>query len=435
MTITIHYDYQVFSTHLFAGIPRYFVEIASRISRYPDVDVSVFAPFYMNRFLAARRNQISIIGFYQSHPIPHTARTIRSLNAVLFRGYSVFSRPDIVHETFYWPRRTASRASKIVLTVHDTIVERFPEYFPSVSEQRQLKAAALRRADHIICISQNTRKDLLELYEVDSNKISVVYLGSSLGKCESAPIDLGGPFILYVGIRRTYKNFLRLLEAFGTSKLYETHKLICFGGGDLNPEELSSIQRYGIPRECVLQTEGDDAALAGHYKAASAFVYPSLYEGFGIPLLEAMECHCPVICSDSSAFPEVAGDAAVYFDPRSVTSISRALLEVTQSPEKRAQMIGEGKVRLSLFSWDRCAAETYAVYQALLSPSRTPPGIPLKRMLSGRFTFSSSSNPVRRRGRQVAPNVEKVGNDCEERLRNNRSEYNSRDADPPGQVD
>jgi glycosyltransferase involved in cell wall biosynthesis len=364
--ISIQYDHQVFSTHLFGGIPRYFVEVASRISRYPDVNASVFAPFYINRFLAARRNQISIIGFYQPHPIPHTARTIRSLNAVLFRGYSVFSRPDIVHETFYWPRRAASGASKIVLTVHDTIVERLPQYFQSVGEQRELKARALRRADHIICISQNTRRDLIEFYEVDPDKISVVYLGSSLDKCELAPIDPGDPFILYVGIRRTYKNFLRFLEAFGTARLYETHKLVCFGGGKLNPEELSSMQRHGIPRECVLQTEGDDAALARHYKAADAFVYPSLYEGFGIPLLEAMECHCPVICSNSSAFPEVVGDAAVYFDPRSVASVSRALVEVTQSPEKRAQMISKGKARLSLFSWDRCAAETYAVYQALL---------------------------------------------------------------------
>ena len=84
-----------------------------------------------------------------------------------------------------------------------------------------------------------------------------------------APIDLGDPFILYVGIRRTYKNFLRFLEAFGTSRLYEMHKLVCFGGGKLNPEELSSMQRRGIPRECVLQTEGDAAALARHYKAAA----------------------------------------------------------------------------------------------------------------------------------------------------------------------
>jgi glycosyltransferase involved in cell wall biosynthesis len=369
MQIKIHYDSQVFSTHVFGGIARYFVEIASRISRYPEADVRIFAPIFLNRFLAAKRNELSVIGFCQPRPIPHTSRIIRSLNAALFRGYSTFSKADIVHETFYWPRRTSSRASRVVLTVHDTIAERLPEHFPAVAEERKLKMAALKRADHIICVSENTRKDLMELYAVNPNKISVVYLGSSLYQPTVIPPDSADPFFLFVGARFTYKNFERLLEAFGVSQLYRTHKLVCFGGGMFSSRELSCMEKYGIPRLRVHQTEGDDSTLARYYSAAEAFVYPSLYEGFGIPLLEAMECGCPVVCSDASAFPEVAGDAAVYFDPWNVASMTRALLEVSQSPAKRSEMISKSKARVSLFSWDRCAEQTYAAYQDLLSQS------------------------------------------------------------------
>jgi glycosyltransferase involved in cell wall biosynthesis len=107
--------------------------------------------------------------------------------------------------------------------------------------------------------------------------------------------------------------------------------------------------------------------LAKYYAAAEAFVYPSLYEGFGIPLLEAMECSCPVLCSNNSSLPEVAGDAAIYFDARDTQDMSNAMLRVVQSSGERHRLISLGKRRVKQFSWDICARQTYAVYEKVLS--------------------------------------------------------------------
>ncbi len=361
----ICYDYQIFATQKYGGISRYFVELASRIHQFPGTTVRIVAPFYRSKFLSAKSGAVPVLGFYSD--MWGTRRIGRKLDIALSRPISAIYAPDIVHETYYSLNRTSSATAKTVVTVHDMIEELFPEYFPMSKRTIEIRKAVFQRVDHVICISESTRADLIRLYEIDPQKISVVNHGSSLVISIGPPIAIGAPFFLYVGDRGGYKNFIGLLAAFAESQLFKTHKLVCFGGGLLTAPEQERINELRIPNGRVLFVGGDDALLARYYAAAEAFVYPSLYEGFGIPLLEAMQCGCPVICSNNSSIPEVAGDAAIYFDARDTQDISHAILKVVQSPEERPKLVLKGNARVKQFSWDICAQQTYAVYERLLS--------------------------------------------------------------------
>jgi len=175
------------------------------------------------------------------------------------------------------------------------------------------------------------------------------------------------PFILFVGARGGYKNFDRLLQAYaGRSILHESYDLVAFGGGDFSGNERALVRSLGLNENQVRQLGGDDAVLSVLYQQASLFVYPSLYEGFGIPPLEAMSLDCPVICSNTSSMPEVVGNAAVQFNPHDIDSIANALEAVITNPTLQADLRQRGRERLHAFSWHRCALETLNVYRKVL---------------------------------------------------------------------
>jgi len=273
---------------------------------------------------------------------------------------------DIYHETYYSMADNCPRSAKRVITVFDMIHEKFPEYFSTVDETREIKAHVVSHADHCICISENTRQDLINLLGVPEEKTSVVHLGYSLsGRPEHArQIKRDSPFILYVGSRDKYKNFRLFLSAFSASPLLrEKFSIICFGGGALTTKELEQIDSLGLS---VQQVSGSDDLLAGLYASAATLVYPSLYEGFGIPLLEAMAYHCPVVCSSSSSLPEVVGDAAEFFDPLDEISLCQAIERVVSSPEHADMLAHKGKERIRGFSWEKCAQNTLQIYRKIL---------------------------------------------------------------------
>ncbi|MEM2154884.1 MAG: glycosyltransferase family 1 protein, partial [Nitrososphaeria archaeon] len=142
-------------------------------------------------------------------------------------------------------------------------------------------------------------------------------------------------------------------------------KIVCFGGGLFSAEEIDLMIKLGLSEDQVIQISGDDKTLAHLYRNAAVFVYPSLYEGFGIPLLEAMSLGCPVICSNTSSFPEVAGNAAEFFDPYEADSIAVALENVLYSSEKSKHLVNLGYERVKNFSWEKCADETRSIYLSL----------------------------------------------------------------------
>ena len=153
---------------------------------------------------------------------------------------------------------------------------------------------------------------------------------------------------------------------FRESRAELNFNLICFGGGEFTKAELTLFKELGLKENQIRQCSGDDQLLARLYTSASVFVYPSLYEGFGIPPLEAMSYKCPVVCSDSSSIPEVVGDAGEFFDPYSIESISLAIERVVESNILSNDLIRKGNDRLKLFSWDKCANETLKVYKSLI---------------------------------------------------------------------
>ena len=193
----------------------------------------------------------------------------------------------------------------------------------------------------------------------------MVYHANSLTAAPGDVRPLAQPYVLFVGMRAAYKNFDRLLDALAHSpQLPSDLRLACFGGGPLTPAERERIAAAGLAHR-VHPFGGGDHVLASLYAHASAFVYPSLYEGFGIPLLEAMHYGCPVLASRIACFVEVAGPAVLYFEPHDPEDLGGQLARLLSDSALRAGLVAAGKERERQFSWERCARETVDFYRAV----------------------------------------------------------------------
>lgn len=362
----IVYDHQIFLMQQFGGISRYYSELASRLSQNSAFDVSVIAPFHENQHLRSARG-CKVIGNYFTHRFWGANRIRRWGRKLAFQCLCWSkNKADIVHETYYSINPWGS-AHYRVLTVYDMIHELFADEFKDDPYTTIAKRAAVSRADHVICISESTRQDLIELFGVDKWKTSVVHLGFSLNADKNvrpASLASGKPYLLYVGSRGGYKNYTQLCRVFSSLSLKSDFDLVAFGGGAFTVGEAADLTQLGIANR-VHQVSGYDGVLASYYKGATAFIYPSLYEGFGIPPLEAMNFGCPVVCSNTSSIPEVVGDAAVLFDPASEESMRVAIESLLRNDELRAEMIRRGYARGQHFSWDKCAAETATIYRQI----------------------------------------------------------------------
>ena len=363
----VAFDPQMFMLQEYGGITRYYCSLARALAAQPDMTVRIVAPLHVNSHLAALPPGFG--GGCRVPRLPRTGRLLRLTGRLLSRPALRRFHPDLVHETYYSPDAYAPPGAKRVVTVVDMIHELFPETFAKNDPTSAWKRLATQRADHVLCISESTRRDLLERIDLPAEKVSVVHLGFDLPEIGTATAAAPSrPYLLHVGQRGGYKNFTGLLRAFaGSARLKRDCDLLCFGGGAFTREERALIGSLGFADGQISQRGGDDAALAAAYRAAAAFVYPSLYEGFGIPLLEAMSQGCPVICGNTGSFPEVAGDAAEYFDPRDADSLHAALERLLESPARRDELIRHGRARAAQFSWARCAAETRAVYERVLA--------------------------------------------------------------------
>lgn len=366
--LRILFDYQTFTIQQVGGISRYFCALAGELAGYPDTWVRVVAPVHLNTYLAKAKREVAF-GCYVGG-IPKKRAVSRALSSLLFAPIARAARPDIVHETYYAPRAPGRGIAHRVLTVFDMTHEKLPHEFSASDKTRQLKAAAVGRADRIVCISENTRRDLLDTLSCPEDKVTVTYLGydplHANGQSAAALVG-AGPYLLHVGARKGYKNFAGLARAFAASSwLKENFRLICFGGRGFSSAERAMLAELKLGAERVLHIAGDDERLAALYAGAAAFVYPSKYEGFGIPPLEAMSLDCPVICGAISSIPEVVGEAGEYFDPDDIESMRDAMERVLQSSTRRQELVQLGRERCRLFTWERCARETRDVYRTLI---------------------------------------------------------------------
>ena len=175
------------------------------------------------------------------------------------------------------------------------------------------------------------------------------------------------PYILYVGDRKKYKNFLNFLKAYSISKnLKKDFCIVCCGGEKITPAERKIISELKIDISKIIQIDADDSILSNLYKKAAAFVYPSKYEGLGLPPLEAMSLGCPVITSNHEAIIEAVGDAAILFNPEEPEDIKDKIEDVLYSNDLKKKLKLLGINRSKLFSWDKCAEETLQVYNKIL---------------------------------------------------------------------
>lgn len=356
-------DEQIFTIQEYGGISRLFFELARQFERHPEwgVDVLPMDSSIINRYVLEDKVLAQKLHVHQAQG------KYRALAKYLLRK-NTRAAADIVHNTFYLPHGLMGYpGSKRVVTIHDMI----PEMLPKTRRRLDLltmKGKYIRQADHIICVSAATRGDLLRLYPHIEAPISVVHHGVD-------PIftpgvarwsDLPTEYILFVGNRGQYKDAAVLFKAFAqfTHEFPET-TLLFIGGNQFNTQEISTLRSLGIHSKTQHRVL-PDAEMASAYGNALFTVFPSRFEGFGLPALESMACGTPTILANATSLPEVGGSAAVYFTPGDHEELAQVMLELSRDPQKRAQMTQHGIEQAATFSWERCATETAEVYRQTL---------------------------------------------------------------------
>lgn len=359
----ILFDHQAFSNQAVGGVSRYVFELISRLA--VNCDVKLSGLFFQNRYVKEldRNNYDALTFDSRSAAVVKASKQINSLHTRYLKATQSF---DIVHETFYFGGTVKGRTT--VVTCYDLIHELFPSYFKDSAATIRAKRKIFNRADHIIAISQQTKTDLQSFYGIDSSKVSVIYLGADL-KLEKVQPDLGResvtPYFIYVGKRRGYKNWTVLIEALAKLKGMGVRvKLWCLGGGRFEKGEIDLISRLSLDGFCM-QHDPSDSELGSFYANAVALVCTSLYEGFGLPILEAMKSGCPVISTTGGSLLEVTNGCTMSFSPNDVESLSEHMARLLDDGEFRKELIERGKVNASRFSWVACADDTLAVYRRL----------------------------------------------------------------------
>ncbi|HZL30483.1 MAG TPA: glycosyltransferase family 1 protein [Pseudolabrys sp.] len=358
------FDGQIFAEQRAGGVSRYYTTLAERLDAEPGVSARIIAPLHRNEILSASTTaRVLGIGLPDKRGVARLCRLgLKVMSPVLDR----FVSGDIVHETFFSPKPYLT-AKRRVTTMYDMITEL---YYPGIATTEH-KKAALARCDHVICISHNTKKDLCELFGFPPERASVTHLAYqdfSRFAGSKAPRGLSdAPYFFYVGNRAVYKNFEMLVRAFASApRLAENFQIVCYGGGLFTDGERAAASAFGLRPEALVHLVGGDDVLGAAYANATAFVYPSLYEGFGIPPLEAMSAGCPVLSSNTSSLPEVVGDAALLFDPKDVDALRDALVRITESAALRDDLVRRGHAQRKLFTWERCVQQTLDVYRRVL---------------------------------------------------------------------
>lgn len=358
--IRVMYDYQAFAMQRFGGISRYFCEIIDRLSCEYRIPVL----FSINYYLLQRWRKTSLIPlprFVYKNLSKHFLTLNRSrMKKLLRRKADGF----LFHPTYYDPYFLQYIGDRpYVITVHDMIHEKFSDYFADAEEVIRQKKEVIGRATRIIAVSENTKKDVVELLGVAPDKIDVIYHSTDM-KCPESDCRLELPerYLLFVGDRSPYKNFGRFVEAFALLHAQDPSLHIVHTGGRLSKSEQELLARNRLT-EVVHHVKASDREMSELYARALLFVYPSLYEGFGIPILEAYACRCPIAISNTSCFPEIAGEAAAYFDPYSAESMSKVMSDVIGNESLRLELIRKGEERLKAFSWETSAGLTEETYR------------------------------------------------------------------------
>jgi mannosyltransferase len=351
----VHYDNIVFSLQKAGGISTYWSELITRLLR-DEIDVS-FDEFNHQNIV---RNTFTI----KTDNI--TFRNNRALIYERFKTIPLKGRdlPFVFHSSYH--RLTDNPNASQVTTVHDFVHEKFYKGIRRGLHLMQ-KKKVLKAADHIITVSENTKRDLLQFHpQISENRIKVIYNGVSsdfypLNKedKENLPEARKRPFLLYIGSREHYKNFKFTIELLKESAEFDLYIV----GGALSKEEVRQLMRH-VPGRWEHFNHISNFRLNQLYNMAYAFIYPSNYEGFGIPLLEAMKAGTPFLALRNSSIPEVAGKAGILLDAADTELFKNALTSINNDRELLRQ---KGFVQADKFSWEICYQQTLSVYKELSS--------------------------------------------------------------------
>ena len=357
-------DEQIFAVQRYGGISRLFYEKARAFSMNGalGVDLEALDAPIVNEYvlrdtdLVTRLQVRAATGPYWA--LAHYFTRVRKQSPV-----------DVVHNTFYLPRGLSEhRGAKRVVTIYDMI----PELMPKTRRRLDFltrKHAYLQQADHVVCISNSAREDLLAIYPEIDVPVTIAYPGvSEAFRPEVPPIpDLPDPYVLHVGNRTHYKDGITLLRAFiAIAGDFPSLKLVLVGGGPISQEERGLIAQAKLPSGSVSQHSLPDSQVPSAYAHALMTIFPSRYEGFGLPAVEAMAAGSPLILANTSSLPEVGGDAAGYFPPGDHEALARLIVELLNDENRRVSMTTLGFQQAKKFTWTGYAQSNAEAYTKVL---------------------------------------------------------------------
>lgn len=356
------------------GISEYVYQLLLEFNKYASDKLKF--DIYLKNQPAADFPQPSVNWQYKVFG-PKKMWTQFALPAKLFLG----SKPDV----FFSPGHYAPRFSPVpsVISIMDLAFLNFPEYFTKkdLTQLKSWTSYSIKKAKAILTISESTKDDIIKLYGIPAEKIHVIYPGIKQTVTLTPHIfpmqelqtkyGLSKNYILFVGTLQPRKNIARLIEAFSLLLMKPEQKdsdlqLVIVGKKGWQYEEiLAAPEKYGVKDRVKFLNFVPDEELTMLYQNAVCFAWPSLYEGFGLPILEAMKMNCPVITSNVSSLPEAGGDAAVYVDPKDVNDIAKKLEQVVSDEKLRRDMVEKGKKQVQKFSWEKSAREALTVLEAV----------------------------------------------------------------------
>ena len=356
-----------------SGIGRY---LDNLLREYQKESVSEFHyylfgnPTLLNTY--CQKDRFSIISY---------TAPIYGIEEQLFYPYKYFNQTALLHVPHY--NIPIKYRGKLVITIHDMIHYHFPR---SISNplgryySKYLFCKAINHATRIITVSQSTKNDIIQYLRVPGEKIDVIYFGSPQGfslspdsivsKSILSKYNIQKPYLLHVGIDKPHKNLERLIQAFGMflEKTKLDYQLVLVGPKkNLSVTMRTNIHKYGLKSKIIFTDYIPDSELNVLYHNAELFIFPSLYEGFGLPPLEAMSAGIPVIVSNIPSLRETVGDSALSFDPYVTESIVNAILQVLSNPLIRLELIAKGKKRVAEYSCAQTAKQTLDVYRKVLN--------------------------------------------------------------------
>lgn len=371
--IRVFFDSTIFDLQIFGGVSRYFTELIGTAQQ-----LKLFIPLF--KLTISNNEYAKASGLTQIKSNLHYVKIkgFKRLNWKVNQFVNSFYSNrhlrkgdfDIYHPTYYSKKSVAqANKYKTIVTVYDMIHEIYPDLFSDSSEIIEIKKQLIFKSAAIIAISENTKRDIIKFYpEINPNKIFVTYLASSIAKYPVNKINITlDRFLIFVGNRDGYKNFTPMLEAILPS--FQQHRnlnMICVGGGTFKAEESAFFEQENLS-ERIIQKNLTDSELKWCYMQSVALIFPSEYEGFGIPVIEAFECECPVILPNLSSFPEIGGDAALFYENFELKKINFYINELMSGNDYKRRVIEKGKIQAAKFSWIKMAQETQKVYKSVIS--------------------------------------------------------------------